>query len=238
MAGVVSALFSTDPAMAYGDVFSTFSGDDAAGMRLSLYTSADALNFTLLSNTGFGGSSGYIRDPSIMKHVDGMYYVAYTDPLTDNCCGKEDHFSIAKSRPRKSTRGPPPTTTPRPAASPTRRRSSRVRRSRGPSGPRSTGRRSFKGRPMGCPTTRSPRRSASERPSCAVACSERVRDSARGSPRCERDVELPDLTDRAHRELAGRLLAEELEARTFGGRTQIVDVNAGQLGGAPSESRG
>jgi len=97
MAGVVSALFSTDPAMAYGDVFSTFSGDDAAGMRLSLYTSADALNFTLLSNTGFGGSSGYIRDPSIMKHVDGMYYVAYTDPLTDNCCGKEDHFSIAKS---------------------------------------------------------------------------------------------------------------------------------------------
>jgi hypothetical protein len=97
MAGVVSALFCTGPAMAYGYVFATFTGDDAGGMKLSLYTSADALEFTLLSNTGFGGSSGYIRDPSIMKNVDGMYYVAYTDPLTDNCCGKEDHFSIAKS---------------------------------------------------------------------------------------------------------------------------------------------
>jgi hypothetical protein len=32
-----------------------------------------------------------------MKHVDGNYYVAYTDPLTDDCCGKEDHFSIAAS---------------------------------------------------------------------------------------------------------------------------------------------
>jgi hypothetical protein len=97
MASVVSALFCTGPALAYAYVFATFTGDDAGGMKLSLYTSADALNFTLLSNTGFGGSSGYIRDPSIMKNVDGMYYVAYTDPLTDSCCGKEDHFSIAKS---------------------------------------------------------------------------------------------------------------------------------------------
>lgn len=82
---------------AYGYVFSTFKGDDAAGMKLSIYTSSDAFNFTLLSDTGFGGPSGYLRDPSIMKYVDGKYYVTYTDPLTDSCCGKEDHFSIAVS---------------------------------------------------------------------------------------------------------------------------------------------
>jgi hypothetical protein len=97
IAGLASALFFSGPAMASGYVFSTFTGDDAAGMKLSIYTSADALYFTLLSNTEFGGSSGYIRDPSIMKYSDGKYYVAYTDPLTDSCCGKEDHFSIATS---------------------------------------------------------------------------------------------------------------------------------------------
>jgi hypothetical protein len=84
-------------AQAYGYAFSTFTGDDAAGMKLSIYTSSDALDFTLMSKPGFGGPSGYLRDPSIMKYVDGKYYVAYTDPLTDNCCGEEDHFSIAWS---------------------------------------------------------------------------------------------------------------------------------------------
>jgi hypothetical protein len=32
-----------------------------------------------------------------MRYVDGRYYVAYTDPPTSSCCGKEDHFSIASS---------------------------------------------------------------------------------------------------------------------------------------------
>jgi hypothetical protein len=66
-------------------------------MKLSIYTSPDALNFTLLSNTGFGGPTTYLRDPSIMKHIDGKYYVAYTDPPGDSCCGEENHFSVATS---------------------------------------------------------------------------------------------------------------------------------------------
>src|SRR5450432_3073424 len=67
-------------------IFSTFKGDDAAGMKLSVYTSTDALGFTLLSDTGFGGNTTYLRDPSIMKHTDGRYYLAYTDPMTASCC--------------------------------------------------------------------------------------------------------------------------------------------------------
>ncbi len=78
-------------------VFATFKGDTAPGEALSIYTSMDATNFTLLADTGFTGTSGTLRDPSIMRYVDGRYYVAYTDPPTSSCCGKEDHFSIASS---------------------------------------------------------------------------------------------------------------------------------------------
>jgi len=93
-----SAVFLFAPsASAAGYVFSTFTGDTPAGEKLSTYRSADALNFALVSDTGFTGPSGYLRDPSIMKHTDGKYYVAYTDPLSVGCCGKEDHFSIASS---------------------------------------------------------------------------------------------------------------------------------------------
>lgn len=78
-------------------IFATFKGDDAAGMKLSIYTSTDSTNFTLLSDTGFGGNTSYIRDPSIMKHTDGKYYLAYTDPMKASCCNPEDHFGIAVS---------------------------------------------------------------------------------------------------------------------------------------------
>ena len=85
------------PAQATTYLFATFKGDTEPQERLSIYTSADALNFTLLSDTGFEGSSSTLRDPSIMRYSDGMYYLAYTDPPTATCCGPEDHFTIATS---------------------------------------------------------------------------------------------------------------------------------------------
>lgn len=95
----LSALSCTlsSPARAANYVFSTFKGDLGPQEKLSIYTSDDALNFTLLSDTGFSGTSGTLRDPSIMKYKDGKYYVAYTNPPTASCCGKADHFSIASS---------------------------------------------------------------------------------------------------------------------------------------------
>jgi hypothetical protein len=59
-------------------VFTTFRGDATADEKLSVYTSSNGLDFKLLSNTGYGGPTGVLRDPSIMKHTDGKYYVAYT----------------------------------------------------------------------------------------------------------------------------------------------------------------
>jgi hypothetical protein len=107
LAASVSLVWPTLPAQADTYVFSTFTGDNAPGEKLSTYQSDDALHFTLvpdggigapsISNTGFGGPSGYLRDPSILKYTDGKYYVTYTDPLSQPCCGEENHFSVASS---------------------------------------------------------------------------------------------------------------------------------------------
>lgn len=59
-------------------IFSTFAGDAPTAERLSIYTSEDGLAFTLFSNTDYAGPTGVLRDPSIMRHVDGKFYVAYT----------------------------------------------------------------------------------------------------------------------------------------------------------------
>ena len=55
------------------------------------------MNFTLLYDTGYVGPSGYLRDPSIMKHTDGKFYVAFTTPPDAGCCGPQTSFAIASS---------------------------------------------------------------------------------------------------------------------------------------------
>jgi hypothetical protein len=80
-----------------GYVFACF--DDAAAVSsMQIYTSPDALNFTKLLDTGFGGPTGNLRDPSIMKYTDGNYYVVHTTPPAGTgCCGAESSFNVAKS---------------------------------------------------------------------------------------------------------------------------------------------
>jgi hypothetical protein len=87
---------STAGGVSYPYIFSVF--DDSAPVSdLKIYTSNDALNFTLLYDTGYSGPSGFLRDPSIMKNTDGKFYVAFTTPPTMACCGPETSFSIASS---------------------------------------------------------------------------------------------------------------------------------------------
>ena len=74
-------------------LFSTF----GSASHLLIYTSSDGLNFTLLSDSGYGGPTTYLRDPSIMKHSDGKYYAAFTTPPTIGCCGAQSSFSIGVS---------------------------------------------------------------------------------------------------------------------------------------------
>ncbi len=80
----------------YPYVFSVFN-DSAASSDLIIYTSTDGLNFTMLYDTKYTGPTGFLRDPSIMKHTDGKFYVAFTTPPTMACCGNDSSFSIASS---------------------------------------------------------------------------------------------------------------------------------------------
>jgi hypothetical protein len=82
--------------VSYPYIFACFN-DSAPSSDLMIYTSNDALNFTLLYDTKYVGPSGYLRDPSIMKHSDGKFYVAFTTPPDAGCCGSQTSFAIASS---------------------------------------------------------------------------------------------------------------------------------------------
>jgi hypothetical protein len=81
----------------YPYILSCFDDDNTHPSDLMIYTSNDALNWTLLSDTGYTGPTGFMRDPSIMRHTDGKYYVAFTTPPDLSCCSAEQSFSIGTS---------------------------------------------------------------------------------------------------------------------------------------------
>jgi hypothetical protein len=94
LSGVTSYLITTPASAATTYIFATFKGDAAADEKLWIYTSSNATSFSLLSNTGFGGPTGVLRDPSIMKHSDGKYYVAFT---VQSWTTASTYFAIASS---------------------------------------------------------------------------------------------------------------------------------------------
>jgi len=78
-------------------VFSTFSGDGAEDMKLRIYVSLDGINYSLYSITGYGGPTGSLRDPSIMKHTDGRYYMVFTAPPYNKPYAKQNFVGLAWS---------------------------------------------------------------------------------------------------------------------------------------------
>src|SRR5690242_9363368 len=77
-------------------IFSTFTGDHANEMLLRIYTSADGTNFTLYSDSGYGGPTGSLRDPSIMKY-NGRYYVVFTAPPYNKPYANQNFVGLAWS---------------------------------------------------------------------------------------------------------------------------------------------
>jgi hypothetical protein len=76
-------------------IFATFKGDSAALEKLWIYTSTNGLNFTQFTDTGgYAGPTGVLRDPSIMKHTDGKYYIAHT---VQSWITSSTNFAIASS---------------------------------------------------------------------------------------------------------------------------------------------
>jgi hypothetical protein len=94
---VLSSVFLTSvPAQAAG---SRYVGAfmNKTNRTLKIITSTDGLNFTTVYDGGFKGIGSTLRDPSIYKHTDGKYYVAYTATTTASCCDPESNFGIAVS---------------------------------------------------------------------------------------------------------------------------------------------
>ncbi|KAL7269759.1 hypothetical protein RUND412_007561 [Rhizina undulata] len=81
--------FLTTPANAASYVFTVFTSSSES--NLYVYTSTDATTFTLLAGPTYEPSGTLIRDPSIILHSDGLYYITYTTAWTGT------DFAIAKS---------------------------------------------------------------------------------------------------------------------------------------------
>ncbi|TFL05401.1 arabinosidase [Pterulicium gracile] len=63
----------------------------ASESNLYVYTSNDGTTFSLLKGPAYTPPSGLIRDPSVIKHTDGKYYIVYTTNWTGT------NFAIASS---------------------------------------------------------------------------------------------------------------------------------------------
>ncbi|HEV2783032.1 MAG TPA: glycoside hydrolase family 43 protein [Actinophytocola sp.] len=55
--------------------------------NMYVYESPDATGFRLLRGPAYTPPSGLIRDPSVIRHTDGRYYVVYTTNWTGNTIG-------------------------------------------------------------------------------------------------------------------------------------------------------
>jgi fibronectin type 3 domain-containing protein len=78
-------------------VFATFHGDHADQMKLWIYTSPDGIHYTMYSATDYGGPTGALRDPSIMKYSDGRYYIVFTAPPAGKPYAHQNFVALAWS---------------------------------------------------------------------------------------------------------------------------------------------
>ncbi|WP_326614951.1 glycoside hydrolase family 43 protein [Streptomyces scopuliridis] len=62
--------------------------------NMYVYESADALTYRLLKGPAYTPPTGLIRDPSLIRHTDGYYYLVHTTDWTGNTIG------FARSRDR------------------------------------------------------------------------------------------------------------------------------------------
>jgi hypothetical protein len=66
-------------------VMTAFTNSSESNMYV--YDSANAANFNLVRANAYTPPSGLIRDPSVMRHTDGYYYIVYTTGWTGNTIG-------------------------------------------------------------------------------------------------------------------------------------------------------
>ncbi|MFI9813843.1 glycoside hydrolase family 43 protein [Saccharothrix variisporea] len=89
LALAVSMLVGAPAAQAAGPVphylMTAFTNSSESNMYV--YDSANATNFDLVRANAYRPPSGLIRDPSVIRHTDGYYYLVYTTGWTGNTIG-------------------------------------------------------------------------------------------------------------------------------------------------------
>ena len=89
--GLAAALMATSaPVQSFGAEpvrYTMTAFTNASQSNMSVYDSADGTRFTLKKPLAYTPPEGLIRDPSVMKHTDGWYYVAYTTGWTGDTIG-------------------------------------------------------------------------------------------------------------------------------------------------------
>ena len=66
-------------------VMTAFTNSSESNMYV--YDSANATDYSLIRANAYTPPSGLIRDPSVMRHTDGYYYIVYTTNWTGNTIG-------------------------------------------------------------------------------------------------------------------------------------------------------
>ncbi|TPQ23849.1 alpha-N-arabinofuranosidase [Streptomyces sporangiiformans] len=75
----------------------------ASNTDLYVYESEDAFTYSLLKGPAYTPPGGLLRDPSIMKHTDGSYWLVHTTNFTGNTIGfarSEDRVTWRSAGPR------------------------------------------------------------------------------------------------------------------------------------------
>jgi beta-galactosidase GanA len=84
--GLTAALLATS-ALADPARYTMTAFTNASQSNMSVYDSADGTRFSLKKPLAFTPPKGLIRDPSVMKHTDGWYYIAYTTGWSGDTIG-------------------------------------------------------------------------------------------------------------------------------------------------------
>jgi len=89
LAGLALAGLGATPAAAAGPaphyLMTAFTNSSESNMYV--YDSSDATTYNLIRANAFTPPSGLIRDPSIIRHTDGYYYIVYTTNWTGDTIG-------------------------------------------------------------------------------------------------------------------------------------------------------
>ncbi|GIE95665.1 glycoside hydrolase family 43 protein [Paractinoplanes rishiriensis] len=78
-----TAAHAAGPAPHY--VMTAFTNSSESNMYV--YTSSDATSWNLVRSNAYTPPSGLVRDPSVLRHTDGYYYLVYTTNWTGNTIG-------------------------------------------------------------------------------------------------------------------------------------------------------